>query len=160
MKISSKRNSISTKLLLLITAITATALLLSGVATIYSGRTLLMERLLKDTAVLAELTSMNSSAAIMFEEKRGAKQMLENLRSEPSIMTAALYKADGELLSHYIRKDTKQIPPHYLPEFGTTHTDFSIQIVKPVIVGGETIGGIYIESDLIRLTELTSLSKN
>ena len=155
LKVNSPSLSISQKLLLLITVITATALLLSSVATIYSGRSLLLERLQKDMAVLAELTAMNSSAAIMFEESKGAEKMLANLRSESSIVTAALYKADGELLSHYIRKGDKAIPPHHLPEVGTVVSEQAIRIVQSVMVDGEKIGGIYIESDLSRLTALT-----
>lgn len=155
LKVKTCSISISQKLLLLITVVTATALLLSSVATIYSGRSLLLERLQKDTAVLAELTAMNSSAAIMFEEIKGAEKMLANLRSEPSIVTAALYKEDGELLSHYIRQGDKTIPPHHLPDVGTVVLQNEIRIVQSIVVDGETIGGIYIESDLSRLTALT-----
>ncbi len=147
--------SISKKLLLLITAITATALLLSSIAIIFSGRSLLLERLQKDIAVLAELTAMNSSAAIMFEETKGAEKMLANLRSEPSIVSAALYKVNGELLSHYIREGDKAIPPHHLPEVETRLEPQAIKIVQQVIVDDEMIGGIYIEADLKKLTALT-----
>ncbi|MGR9014672.1 MAG: response regulator [Gammaproteobacteria bacterium] len=155
MKVNRTSFSISKKLLLLISAITATALLLSGVATIYSGRALLLDRLQKDMATLAELTAMNSSAAIMFEERKGAEQMLNNLRTEPGIITAALYKADGEMLCHYIRSGAQAIPPHHLPAAGRVVTEQTIRIVQAIVIDGEKIGGIYIESDLSRLTALT-----
>ncbi len=150
--------SISRKLLLLMTAITAMALFFASIAVVYSGRALLLERMLSDISVLAELTGMNSSAAVMFEEPKGAAQMLENLHIEQSIVTAALYKADGELLTHYIRKDATAIPPHHLPPemtASTTVTETAIRIVRPITVDGEKEGGIYIESDLRCLHTLT-----
>ena len=149
------RLSISKKLVFLITGITATALLLFSIAIIVSGRFLLLERLQKDMEVLAELTAMNSSAAILFEETKGAEKMLANLRSEPSIISAALYKADGNLLSHYIRRGHKAIPPHHLPDEGTIIFEHSIEIVQSIIIDEEKIGGIYIESDLSQLSALT-----
>lgn len=150
-----KSLSINKKLLLLITAITAMALLLASIAVIYSGRALLLESLKKDVVILAELTAMNSSAAIMFEEQKGAAQMLENLHTQPSIVTAALYKADGELLSHYVRKGSQAVPPHHFPSEKTKVTEKIICIVQDIIIDGEKIGGIYIESDLSRISKLT-----
>jgi len=140
---------------LLVSAITAISLLLSSVAIIYSGRALLLEQLENDVAVLAKLTGMNSSAAIMFEEKKGAEKMLANLHSEPSIVTAALYKLDGELLSYYIRDKSLSVPPHHLPSIGVKVSEYSIRIIQSIIIDGEIIGGIYIESDLTRLSVLT-----
>ena len=147
--------SINEKLQRLITIITAMALLFASIAIIYSVRVLLLENMQRDVAVLAELTAMNSSAAIMFEDKRGAEKMLENLHTEPAIISAALYSIDGKLLSHYIREGANSIPPHHLPTETTQVTAASIQIVQAIMVDNEKIGGIYIESDLKRLTDLT-----
>lgn len=149
-----RQSSISNKVLLLISLITAIALLLFSIAIIYSSRTLLLERMQKDLEVLAELTAMNSSAAIMFEDKQGAERMLENLQAKPNIITAALYKADGELLSHYIRQNSSSIPPHHLPAYESKISGQVIQVNQAVVVDGETIGGIYIESDVDQLNEL------
>ncbi len=146
--------SISHKLLLLISGITATALLLSSIALIYSAHSLLLERLEKDMSTMAELTALNSAAILMFEEQQGAEKMLANLVTEPAIMSAALYAADEHLLGHYIRTDSDATPPHHLPEISTHISNESIQIVRYAIRDGEKIGGIYIEADFSHINSL------
>ncbi len=155
LKIKRPHCSISQKLLLLITSITATALLCASIATVYGGRQLLLERLQEDMETFAELTAMNSSAAVMFEEESGAQKMLANLHSDPSIITVALYKADNQLLTHYIRQGTETIPPHHLPEPSTIVSEKSIRIIQLINVDNEKVGGIYIESDFSRLDAVT-----
>jgi len=155
LKIKPPHYSISQKLLLLITSITATALLCASIATVYGGRQLLLQRLQEDMEIFAELTAMNSSAAVMFEDEKGAQKMLANLRSDPSIITVALYKVDNQLLAHYIRQGSKIIPPHHLPEPSTIVNENSIRIIKIIKVDNEQVGGIYIESDLSRLDAVT-----
>ncbi|MDQ7091660.1 MAG: response regulator [Methylococcales bacterium] len=155
LKIKKIHCSISQKLLLLITSITATALLCASIAIIYGGRQLFLERLQEDMAIFTELTAMNSSAAVMFEDEIGAAKMLANLRSDPSIITVALYKADNQLLSHYIRQGSNEIPPHHLPSPSITVSDKSIRINQFIKIDNEKIGGIHIESDLSRLDAVT-----
>jgi len=147
--------SIRKKIVLLITAITACALLLASAAIIYNSRALFVIRLQKDMSILAELTAMNSAAAIMFEEQKGAGKMLANLQSDHSIMSAALYKVDGELLSYYVREKSNSIPPHHLPRISNQITQNSIRIVQAIIIDNEQVGGIYLESDLSRLNEFS-----
>jgi len=155
LKIKQPHCSISQKLLILITSITATALLCASIATVYSGRQLLLERLQEDMDTFAELTAMNSSAAVMFEDESGARKMLENLRTDPSIITVALYKTNHQILAQYIRQETDIIPPSYLPISSVIVDKKSIRIAKDIIIDNEKIGGIYLESDLSRLDELT-----
>ncbi len=155
LKIKRLHCSINQKLLMLITSITAAALLCASIATVYSGRQLLLERLQEDMENFAELTAMNSSAAVLFEDKSGARKMLENLRTDPSIMTVALYKTDHQILAQYTRQGAEISPPSYLPKPSVIIDKESIRIAKDIIIDNEKIGGIYLESDLSRLDAIT-----
>ena len=51
---------------------------------------------LQQVATLARIVSANSTAALAFRDDQDAQEVLATLRTEPSIVAAALYDADGK----------------------------------------------------------------
>src|ERR1700730_3944423 len=52
-------------------------------------------------STLAEVVAANSTAALAFENRDDAKEILDSLRAEKHIVSAALYDKEGKLFSKY-----------------------------------------------------------
>jgi diguanylate cyclase (GGDEF)-like protein len=59
------------------------------------------ESLLHNTQVMAHILGENSSAALVFEDKKAAEELLQSLRFNPEITIAAFYLANGETFAIY-----------------------------------------------------------
>ena len=55
----------------------------------------------EQVATLARIVSANSTAALAFRDEQDAQEVLATLRTEPSIVAAALYDDGGELFATY-----------------------------------------------------------
>src|SRR5882724_5226839 len=52
-------------------------------------------------STLAEVVAANSTAALAFENRDDAREILNSLKAEKHIVSAALYDKDGKLFSKY-----------------------------------------------------------
>src|SRR6266700_2929341 len=106
----------------------------------------------RDLGVLADVLARNSTAALTFRDVRAAQDVLQALRAEPSVTAACIYADDGKPFATYTRqgKDSKFVPPVVQKEFTTFKSGLLIQF-RDVVLDGEVVGTIYIESDLHRL---------
>jgi len=97
---------------------------------------------------LGKIIASNSTAALAFESKDEADQILAALSAEPHVVAAGLYTANGKLFSHY----PANLAPKHFP--GTVQKDgFSIEesyIIgyQPVIEGDRWLGTLYLRSDM------------
>src|SRR5258706_12113269 len=55
----------------------------------------------RQLSTLAEVVAANSTAALAFENRDDAKEILNSLRAEKHIVSAALYDKEGKLFSKY-----------------------------------------------------------
>ena len=109
-------------------------------------------------AMIGELTAItdvmatNSTAPLTFRDVKAAEDVLQALRVESSISTACIYTRDGKPFAKYVRqgKASDFIPPlvqRPLTRFeGTRLIQF-----RDIVLDGEVVGTIYVESDLERL---------
>jgi diguanylate cyclase len=132
---------------------TSIALITSGIASI----TLMASFLAYDLAsahaqmqsnldTLAEVVGQNSTAALMFDDKPAAREMLEALRTEPSVVSACLYSPAGALFAEYRRQAAVRPCSSTAGEWSTPET--SDAAVRSLQRGADFAGTIYIESDL------------
>src|SRR5437868_14181979 len=56
---------------------------------------------LTQLSTLADVIADNSTAALAFENRDDAREILTSLKAERHIVSAALYNKNGELFSHY-----------------------------------------------------------
>jgi len=82
------------------------SLVLSGYE-LYSSQ----QQLLNDTQVMANILGENSSAALVFEDKKTAEELLQSLRFNPAIISAALYLPDGQLFAAYYKDKISIVSP-------------------------------------------------
>lgn len=97
----------------------------------------------------ANIISVNSSAAILFNNQKDAEETLSALKSVPNIVFAVIYTKNGKVFAVYQREKSKEdlgIFPSQKEgyQFGINH----LSLLQPIVVDNETIGTIYINSDL------------
>jgi len=61
--------------------------------------------MVRDTATQADIIATNCSAAVRFEDRGAAEEMLATLRDKPQIVAARIYdiKHRGRILANYVR---------------------------------------------------------
>ena len=144
--------SIRHKLTALFMAISGfTALALASPMVIYDVMTF-RRAVALNLAVLGDVLAGNSTAALTFRDAEAAHDVLQALRAEPNVTAACIYTTDGKPFAKYARdeKDSGFIPP--VPQAKTTQfKDGRLVQFRKIVLAGETIGTLYLESDLGRL---------
>ena len=157
-----KRGSLRRKIMAIVMLTTAAALVLASAAMIVYDQVMLRRAMAADTATLAATVGLNGAPALAFDDEATATQVLLALRAKASVTSAALYRfAPGgdpqrhsKLLATYVRSDRPGfVPPS--PHEGelTSFAGGHLQVERPIVVDGETVGCIYIERDLAELRE-------
>ncbi len=106
----------------------------------------------QNLAVLGDVLAGNSTAALTFRDTESARDVLRALRAEPNVTAACIYTSDGQPFAKYARdeKDSGFIPP--VPQAETTQfRNGHLFLFRKIVLAGETVGTLYLESDLERL---------
>src|ERR1022692_1065391 len=102
----------------------------------------------QNLATLADIVDHNSTAALDFNDSKSAEETLSALQADPAIIGAWLYKG-GEAFAKYDRPNDNIIftPPAILPN-GTIFQGQRLIVCRPVMLKGEMVGTLYLESDM------------
>ena len=136
LKSSKSQGTISRKLMLLATISVTLALLLTCSVFAAYGISSLQNAKWQQLNSQANLLALNSAAAVEFGDGASADRLLTALRAEPSITSAALYSADGQLVGGYpTRSDAGSSFSH------TQSRPSGHQFLEhPIVSDGETVG--------------------
>jgi signal transduction histidine kinase/DNA-binding response OmpR family regulator len=114
-------------------------------------------RMTRNLATIADSTAFNSTAAISFGDAKAAAETLSALRADPHVITAAILLPDGRLLARFDR-DPRRPAEIMLDRAAIRRTEpwqsvpplpyGSLRIGRPIVLGPEAIGTMYVESDL------------
>ena len=66
--------------------------------------------IIQELATIADITGNNSTAAIIFNDQRSAKEILGSLRATPNIVSAQISRKDGTALAEFRSGDFKGRP--------------------------------------------------
>jgi PAS domain S-box-containing protein len=147
MKLPSIRDwSIERKLRLVVMATTSVALLCVCATVMVYSIIGFRQRVVDDMSAAGELVSANAVAALTFQDRQAATQMLGVLDAKPHISAAALYDRSGRLFASF-RRSGGAVPPAAGP-MGARFQHGVMTLVQPVHLGTETVGWIYLENDL------------
>src|SRR6202140_1647933 len=144
--------SIRHKLTVLFMAISGfTALAVSCPMVIYDLMTF-RRSVSQNLGILGDALAGNSTAALTFRDAEAAREVLRALRAEPPVITACIYTSDGTPFAKYARdeKNSGFIPPSPQAETSQFKNGHLVQFRK-IVLAGETVGTLYLESDLERL---------
>jgi PAS domain S-box-containing protein len=144
-----RRRSIRAKLTVIVMATCAAALLLAGIALSLYDRYDYRRQMRRDLETLARITSSNSAAALAFNDARAAREILGALAAEKQIVHACLYTHDGEVLAVYSRAGSPgDFNPLAVENDNSRFTANRLVASERVLVQGESVGSVYLESDL------------
>ncbi len=143
--------SIKWKLTLIIMCASTVALLLISAAFVTYEIITFRESMAGDISTLAEMTGLRSTAALTFDRKKDTEEILGALSVKPHIVAACIYNKDGKVYAQY----PKNIPADSLPaapgDPGPHFDKDSLGFFHPIKLDGETIGTLYLKSDLLEL---------
>jgi len=147
--------TIKRKLIWISMSICTIALLLSCGIFIAYQQYVLRQYMINNLSVQAQIVGDNSKAAITFETKSDAIDILSGLQAEQSIVFACLYSKENKIFARYQRTDIQaQIIPPTQVETGHWFDNEYLYLFKPILLDEEQIGMVFLQSDLLRMRAL------
>jgi signal transduction histidine kinase/ActR/RegA family two-component response regulator/uncharacterized membrane protein affecting hemolysin expression len=146
--------SIKRKLTAIIMAASTVALLLVSAGFVTYELVTFRRTMAHDLSTLAEIIGNQSTAALTYEDKDTAKEILDALSPQKHIMAVALYDKDGKLLSSYTRNNRPEnsLPVHPEPDNLRFETG-ALVLFHEIRLDGERAGTIYLKSDLQEMND-------
>lgn len=149
--------TISGKLTLIVMLTTGAALLLA-VATLGTFDMLNYRSQLRNAAVtVAGIVANNCTAALSFNDAKSAQEILDALKADPHLGSAAIWNAKGVPLARYQRTDwvTLTIPTATVRQV-VEFTSQAIEVGHPVFLNGERLGTVTLQMDVREFHERMS----
>lgn len=126
-------------------------LLLTSISFMAYGVVTARRNLMQNLRILAEITAANASAALEFDQPKGANEILSKLEAEPSVLKAALYTPDRKVLAHYpYSLSETNFPPVEVGDVSRFGNGVA-EVFYPVRQGERWVGTLFIQSDLSAL---------
>jgi signal transduction histidine kinase len=101
--------AIKHKIIVIVMLTCLIALVLVGGAFLFWEWRGLRSNTIQEVQTLAKITAYNSTSSIDFDLPRDAEEVLANLRADPAIVFACIYRENGEVFATYLR-DEKDAP--------------------------------------------------
>ncbi len=105
----------------------------------------------QDLTALGNVIGANSSAAIIFDDQGSSAEILHGLSGKPNVTGACLYDPDGKVLAVYSRGGSQLFHPPAPGQEGYRYFRGRIRLFHSIRYNGETIGTLYLESDINEL---------
>lgn len=103
---------------------------------------------LRSLATLGDIIASNSTAALIFDDRPLATELLSGLRAEPDVISAALYDKDGKVFAIYRAQHDEAGVPAGPKADGAQFTLSDITLYRPVRQGASRVGTLFIKCDL------------
>ena len=105
----------------------------------------------------ARLIAENSWGSLAFGNEADAANVLASLRTEPHIISAALYDAQGKLFVKYPAAIAATALPDKPQDWNHSLGKSKMAVFQPVIHSGRRLGTLYLQSDVTALTQRLEL---
>jgi signal transduction histidine kinase len=148
--------SIQRKLTVIIMATTSVALLLACTAFILHDRVDFRRLLVRDLSTLAELIGTHTAGDVLLGDFEATGKALAALRTEPHVVWACIYDQRGRVVAHYVRGGGAVFLPIAPPAPGHYFGRDRLRLAVPVVLEGERVGTILLESDLTEIRDRLS----
>jgi diguanylate cyclase (GGDEF)-like protein len=150
--------SVRHKLIALMVAVSFISLLIASIAFIKTDRMNTRQVVSDNLATMASIIAANSTAAIVFGDAAAARETLSFLESRDHIQAASIHTATGEIFAAHTKAGLAvEFPePDLLHEKATLrnkHIEFNL----PIIYQGETIGAVFLRSDINAINQRLSM---
>jgi PAS domain S-box-containing protein len=139
---------IKRKLVAFVLIITLSVLIVSYLALLsYESRTY-KQTTTRSLSTLADIISSNSTAALMYDDPKLAREILAGLRADPDVVEAALFDKKGRLYSTYQTSPDPVAFPASPAADGIRFNMRELTLYEPVIQGNTRVGTLYLKTDL------------
>ena len=112
--------------------------------------------------LLVRMIGQNSTAALSFNDRDAASELLQGLQTQPAVVMGILYSADGAVFAHYSRAEMEGVSPHLAGGYRTAFEPERLLAYHPIEFNGQVLGSVYVESDLeelhLRMIRATEVS--
>jgi signal transduction histidine kinase len=147
----SPRKSIRRELTTILMLISGISLLVACAAFMYYDSVLVRREMRDNLVGLTRLFGSMSTAAISFDDGKTARETLAALKDRPGIISARTYSTN-KFFAEYVRDGAIPMPAPPAPKTDGFHFEKDRLIVfQRIILKGEPIGAIVVESDLDEL---------
>jgi two-component system, sensor histidine kinase and response regulator len=143
-----RNRSIQQKLRLIIMATVGVALMLACASVLAYDYVTFRNSMRSDLVLLAEIFGSDSTAALSFGDHKAAWQLLSELKARRHIVAACIYSADGAAFASYRRGEEQEACPGLRRSDGSWFESGRLIVINRIVLDRQTIGRIYIESDL------------
>jgi two-component system sensor histidine kinase/response regulator len=141
--------SISRKLKVIILATTSVALLIAGAAFATFDLVAFRQSMASDLSTLAKVIGTNSTAALAFNHRASAKDVLSALAAKQNVVRARIYTSDSDLFAEYVRAgESGDIALTAQQQSQVAFTNGYLIASETIDLDGETIGTVYLISNL------------
>ncbi len=144
--------SLGRKLVFIITGISGTALLIACLLVVSYDIHRFRVNQIEQLSLLADVLGQNSAAAMAFNDRQAASEILTSSRFASSVTGICLYLNDGSTFARFARDSSWSCdsPP---PRDGLLASYGELTLIRPVVVNGERLGTVVVHS---RLSELNA----
>jgi two-component system, sensor histidine kinase len=146
---------IRTKLQAIIVVTSGIALMAASAGLSFYARATLLRAKTQELYTAAKMVGSNSTAALTFRDQQAAEAILGALRVNANVVVACTYDGEGKVFATYSRGDPGvKCPDSAQPEGESEIVNGHIVLFQTISLRGQTIGTIYLESDLKDLNRL------
>lgn len=142
------RLSLQRKVVLLVALVSFVVLGLSMLASFYIELRFFRERLLEEYKASARMIATNLQAAVAFQDRRDARDILNALSEREFVVVAGAYLSDGTLLAHYARDDEGDLDKLPGPDATSLLQGQSLVVSEPISLHGRPLGQVVLLADL------------
>lgn len=136
--------SIRSKLIRLISQISAISLLIVFAVLLIYEIVSYREDTVREMNILANIVAANSTAALAFDDAEAAGETLAAVRSEPLIVAAVLFKQNGEVLTRYLPDSTQHDIPLRPGSDAFMISSGKVEGFVPVMLDAKRVGTLFI----------------
>ena len=136
------------KLTVIILLTTTFAVLLACVGFFTYEQVSFRREMVRTLGVTTVLMGSSSAAALAFDDRSSAEQTLAGLRADAHVIRACIYTSDRKPFATYQRAGTTAAPWPTPRENDDEFGPNRLEVFRDIDSSGDTIGTIYIESDL------------
>ena len=143
-----RNRRIRTKLKLIAMASACSALLLACLAFVINDIISYRAVMLKDLTIRAEIIGQNSTAALSFGDPKPVEEIMSALRADPHLVAACVFGKENQVLAEFRRPGFTKPFPNRPAKSEARFTPDSLQVFGDIVFNGETIGSVFLQSDL------------
>ena len=141
-----RQHSIRAKLTGIIMITSTAAVLLACLGFTVTGLLGFRKRLIIDISTIARVIASNSTAALAFDDRAGAREVLGALQAKPSVIAAGIYNHRGEPFAAYEPNHGITIPRRARPD-GVYDLGDRVELFSAIRLGSKRIGTLYVSAD-------------